>query len=75
MFSNDEIFENRTFGINTTFMALQGDATDINATITVPAGWTVWNGTAYSNVVYIASILSGNTKDAHWDITPNSSGE
>jgi hypothetical protein len=70
----DEHFQNITFGINATIRATQTDATDVNATIVVPDGWEVWNGTDWNNVVYLGSILSGKKKDAHWDVKPNSSG-
>jgi hypothetical protein len=70
----NEIFQNKTFGINVTLQAAQGDALDTNVTILVPEGWEVWNTTAYSNVYYIGTIPNGAIRDAHFDIKPNSSG-
>jgi hypothetical protein len=70
----NEIFQNKTFGINVTLQAVQGDALDANVTILVPAGWEVWNTMHYSNVYYLGTIASGSIKDAHFDIKPNSPG-
>ncbi|MCG2724293.1 hypothetical protein L6303_06120, partial [archaeon] len=69
-----EYFQNRSFGMNITVMAVQGNAIKTNATVVVPSGWTVWNGTDFSSIYYLENIAAGAAKDAHFEITPNASG-